>query len=99
MKRIEISNETRLGELVTYFPAITSRLNELHIDYCCQGNRTLGEAIKDAGLTPDFLTEIQNAYNDYLVRPDKELPVTELPDKQLIELILEIHHKHERTFR
>ncbi|HPZ43223.1 MAG TPA: DUF542 domain-containing protein [Bacillota bacterium] len=97
MKRIEISNETRLGELVTYFPAITSRLNELHIDYCCQGNRTLGEAIKDAGLTPDFLTEIQNAYNDYLVRPDKELPVTELPDKQLIELILEIHHKPERT--
>lgn len=34
-QKITITEETRLGELVTYFPAITSRLNELHIDYCC----------------------------------------------------------------
>ncbi len=97
MKQIKINNETRLGELVTYFPAITGRLNELHIDYCCQGDRTLGEAIKDAGLTSDFLAEVQDAYSNYLVRPDKELPVTELPDKQLINLILEIHHQPERA--
>jgi len=46
---ITINNQTHLGELVTFFPAITSRLNELHIDYCCQGDRTLEAAIKDAG--------------------------------------------------
>lgn len=96
-QKITITEETRLGELVTYFPAITSRLNELHIDYCCQGDRTLAAAAKDAGLKSDFITEVQNAYSDYLVRPDKELPVTELSDKQLIDLILEIHHTSERT--
>ena len=94
---ISINSQTQLGELVTYFPAITSRLNELHIDYCCQGDRTLEEAIQEAGLTPDFITEVQNEYNNYLARPDKELPVTELSDAELIDLIMEIHHKPERA--
>ena len=93
---IVIDGKTHLGELVTYFPPITSRLNELHIDYCCQGDRTLEAAIKEAGLTADFIAEVQNAYGDYLARPDKELPVTELSDGQLIDLILEIHHQPER---
>lgn len=94
---ITISNQTHLGELVTYFPDITSHLNELHIDYCCQGDRTLEAAIKEAGLTSDFITEVQNEYSDYLARPDKELPVSELSDGQLIDLILEIHHQPERA--
>jgi len=93
---ITINSQTHLGELVTYFPAITSRLNELHIDYCCQGDRTLEAATKESGLTSDFITEVQNAYNEYLARTDKELPVSELSDEQLIELILEIHHQPER---
>ncbi len=94
---IVINNQTKLGELVTFFPAITSRLNELHIDYCCQGDRTLEEAVKEAGLHSDFITEVQKAYEEFLDRPDKELPVSELSDEQLIDLILEIHHQPERA--
>lgn len=94
---ITVNGQTHLGELVTYFPPITSRLNELHIDYCCQGDRTLEAVIKETNLTSDFITEIQNAYHDYLARPDKEIPVAELSDEQLIDLILEIHHLTERT--
>lgn len=94
---ISVSGQTHLGELVTYFPAITSRLNELHIDYCCQGDRTLEAAIDDAGLTPEFITEVQDAYSDFLERPDKELPVSELTDEQLIDLIMEVHHEPERA--
>ncbi|MGI6112720.1 MAG: DUF542 domain-containing protein [Mahellales bacterium] len=97
IRTINISGQTRLSELVTFFPAIATRLNELYIDYCCQGDRTLETAIKEAGLAPEFITEVQNAYKDYLARPDKELPVTELSDKQLIDLILEIHHQPERV--
>lgn len=96
-EKIIINEETRLGELVTYFPAITVRLNELHIDYCCQGDRTLVAATKAAGLTTDFIAEVQNAYKDYLTKPDSDMPVTELSDKQLIALILELHHQLERA--
>ena len=94
---ITINSQTHLGELVTYFPAITARLNELHIDYCCQGDRTLEAAMEDAGLSSDFITEVQTAYNDYLARPDKELPVNELSDEQLIDLILEIRSEERRV--
>ncbi|MCQ6280773.1 DUF542 domain-containing protein [Bacillus sp. EB600] len=94
---ISINSQTHLGELVTYFPAITSRLNELHIDYCCQGDRTLEAAIKEAGLSSNFITEVQNEYDEFLAKPDKEISVTELSDEQLIDLILEIHHQPERV--
>jgi len=94
---ITINGQTKLGELVTFFPAITSRLNELHIDYCCQGDRSLDAAIVEAGLTPDFMAEVQNAYSDYLARPSKDLPVTELSDEELIDLILDTHHLTERA--
>jgi len=95
-QRISINGQTHLGELVTFFPAITSRLNELHIDYCCQGDRTLGAALEAAGLPPDFITEVQKSYQDFLTQPNRQLPVTELSDEELINLILETHHKYER---
>ena len=94
---ITVNGKTRLGELVTYFPTITTRLNELHIDYCCQGDRTIEEAIEEANLNSGFIAEIQNAYSDYLAKPNKELSVAELSDEQLIDLILEIHHQPERV--
>ena len=94
---ITITGQTELGELVTFFPAITSRLNELHIDYCCQGERSLESAIEEAGLSLDFIAEVQNAYSDYLARPNKELPVSELTDEELIDLILDTHHQSERA--
>ncbi len=96
-QKITINSETELGELVTYFPAITTRLNELHIDYCCQGDRTLAAAVREAEISLDFITEVQNAYSDFLAKPEGELPVTELSDEQLINLILEIHHQPERA--
>ena len=94
---LNINGQTRLSELATFFPAITSRLNELHIDYCCQGDRTLEQTVKEMGLGPEFITEVQKAYKNYLARPDKDLPVTELSDKQLIDLILESHQRSERS--
>jgi regulator of cell morphogenesis and NO signaling len=72
-------------------------LNELHIDYCCQGERTLEAAIEAAGITSDFITEVQNGYDEFLARPDKEIPVTELSDEELIDLILDTHHQPERV--
>lgn len=97
MKTLDINGQTRLGELVTFFPAITSRLNELHIDYCCKGDRPIGAALEEAGLPQDLIAEVRTAYDDFLNRPDRDLPVSELSNGRLIELILEIHHQTERA--
>jgi regulator of cell morphogenesis and NO signaling len=69
----------------------------MHIDYCCKGDRPFGSALEEAGLPQDFIAEVRAAYDDFLNRPDKDLPVSELSDSQLIDLILEIHHLTERT--
>ncbi|WP_028829293.1 DUF542 domain-containing protein [Proteocatella sphenisci] len=97
INRIDISGQTRLGELVTFFPSISERLNELHIDYCCKGDRSIESALEEAGLSQNIVNEIQIAYNDFLNRPDREQPVSDLSDNQLIDLILEIHHETERA--
>ena len=70
-KGITITNDTTLGTLVTFFPDITQRLNDLHIDYCCHGNITIGEAVKEHRLSGDFLKELQDAYEAYRSLPDK----------------------------
>ncbi len=93
---LQINAQTTLGELVTFFPDITHRLNDLHIDYCCQGDRSLQSAINDAGLPADFMGEVQQAYQAFLTRTDREAPITELSNPQLIDLILQIHHQPER---
>jgi len=90
---IIIDKSTHLGDLVTYFPDITSKLNHLHVDYCCQGDRTLEEA----GLSSEFIEEARDAYAAYLVKPNRKDNVAELSDEDLIDLILEVHHITERT--
>ncbi len=90
---IIIDKTTPLGDLVTYYPDITSRLNQMHIDYCCQGDRTLEEA----GLLDPFIEETQKAYASYLINPDRKVNVAELSDDDLIDLILEVHHIPERA--
>lgn len=94
---LDITGTTSLGELVTYFPAITEKLNELHIDYCCQGDRSLEATVKEAGLSDGFIGEVREAYAKYIATPEKEPPVTELTDSQLIDRILAIHHQKERN--
>lgn len=95
-KGITITNNTTLGTLVTFFPDITRRLNDLHIDYCCHGNISIGEAIKEHRLSPDFLRELQDAYEAYRNRPDKSESVADMSTEDLIRLIIDTHHIPER---
>ena len=93
---ITITNDTTLGTLVTFFPDITRRLNDLHIDYCCHGNITIGEAVKEHRLSGDFLKELQDAYEAYRNRPDKMESVADMSTEDLIRLIIDTHHIPER---
>lgn len=93
---LDIHRQTTLGELVTYFPDVTPRLTAHHIDFCCQGDRPLEQALEEAGLDAAFMDEIVEDYRQYLQRPDKQLPVTELSNRDLIDRIIREHHVPER---
>jgi regulator of cell morphogenesis and NO signaling len=47
-----IDTDRPLGALVTEHPALARELEELGLDYCCRGRRSLGDACRDRGLDP-----------------------------------------------
>lgn len=47
-----ISTESTLGQLVVDHPDLARELERRDLDYCCQGERTLGEACAEVGLEP-----------------------------------------------
>jgi regulator of cell morphogenesis and NO signaling len=47
-----IDRDITLGELVTLHPELARELERRHLDYCCHGGATLGEACEAAGLDP-----------------------------------------------
>lgn len=47
-----ITPETLVGEIVRAFPIRSRIFENLGIDYCCGGKKSLGEACKAKGLDP-----------------------------------------------
>ncbi|MGI8437402.1 MAG: DUF542 domain-containing protein [Chthoniobacterales bacterium] len=47
-----VTPETSVGEIVRAFPARSRIFENLGIDYCCGGKKSLGEACKAKGLDP-----------------------------------------------
>ena len=51
----DIDPRNTLGELVTEHPHLARAFDDLGLDYCCGGARSLDEACAAAGLDPDAL--------------------------------------------
>ncbi len=80
-----------VGEIAAEVPGTTREFEKLGIDYCCGGNRTLGEACADANISVD----------DVLARLEKSLSSTPPSDTEdwqnrplsdLIDHITSTHH-------
>jgi regulator of cell morphogenesis and NO signaling len=92
---MEFTDHTRLGQIATAFPP-SMRVFEAHgLDYCCGGQRELGEACTAAGLASDkVLEEIQQLRSSSLETP-KDWSEASLTD--LVEYLLATHHVFTRT--
>lgn len=82
---------TTIRDIVTTLPVSTRLFEKLKIDYCCGGDKPLGEACKSAGIAIDKLTAMLNDIS-------KANMAEAAPDFQnsnateLINYILEKHH-------
>ena len=92
---MEFTDHTRLGQIAATFPP-SMRVFEAHgLDYCCGGQRELGEACAAAGFGPDkVLNEIQRlrSLNPQTSRVWSESSLTEL-----VEHLVATHHVFTRT--
>jgi regulator of cell morphogenesis and NO signaling len=76
------SNRT-LAALVTAFPAASTVLLRHRLDFCCRGDRPLGQACREAGIDPDRVVleiedELERARDQENLRSWVEAPLAEL---------------------
>lgn len=92
---MEFNDHTRLGQIAAAFPP-SMRVFEAHgLDYCCGGQRELGEACAAAGFAPaKVLEEIQQLRSSSIGSP-KDWSKSSLTE--LIEHLLATHHVFTRT--
>lgn len=80
-----------LGELVTQYPDTVNLLNQYQLDYCCGGQDTFEDAVKEKGLNIDILEE---KFQEIISSQNKE----EVKDwasesyESVINYILNTHH-------
>ena len=85
--------ERSVGELVAESPSRSRVFEQLGIDYCCQGGRTLAAACSRNGLDPDHVASMLTT----AVEPDAgETNPATLPPVGLIRHIVERHHGYLR---
>ena len=87
-----INSETTVKEVGLHMPESTRLFEQLKIDYCCGGNRPLGEACASAGLdvmtVMEMLGEVGESSSSHVSARDFQN--ASLPE--LIEHILNTHH-------
>ena len=87
-----INSETTVKEVALHMPESTRLFEQLKIDYCCGGNRPLGEACASAGLdvvtVMEMLGEVAESSSQDASAGDFQN--ASLPE--LIEHILNTHH-------
>ena len=55
-----IRKDYSLGEVVTVYPAVVKKFNDMELDYCCGGNKSLELALKEKGVDVDKFVEDLN---------------------------------------
>jgi regulator of cell morphogenesis and NO signaling len=74
------SADTTIGEIVTRFPQTICLLRRLHIEFCCDGERSLGELCRERRLSLDDLVVALSAAVSGSPRPRDDWPTRPLSD-------------------
>jgi regulator of cell morphogenesis and NO signaling len=91
---IKINTETCVGEIVRALPATSRIFENLNIDYCCGGKKTLAEVCSAKGLDANTIVAMLAA----LVQTGNTVP-TDADAMTLTELCDHIQHTHHAYLR
>ncbi|MBD2081560.1 iron-sulfur cluster repair di-iron protein [Leptolyngbya sp. FACHB-17] len=93
MTTFEINNT--VGAIVRDYPALSRQFEQVNIDYCCGGKRTLEEACRQRGIDPEaFLTQLEN---NAAKEPASEMNLSGLSLTALANHIEQTHHAYLHT--
>ncbi|WP_216830957.1 iron-sulfur cluster repair di-iron protein [Alkalihalobacterium elongatum] len=84
---------TKTGDIVTRLPETSTILKQYKIDFCCGGNRPIGEVIVEKNLNgADVLDQLNNALLKSLEKPI--ITLEEMTNGELIDHIISTHHDY-----
>lgn len=93
---IEITPETRVGDIVAARPALARILEQLRIDYCCGGKQTLAAASTARGLAPATVAAMLEAAAGALAATPAEVDAAGMSLTALADHIEATHHAYLR---
>ena len=97
MERL-IRKDYSLGEVVTVYPAVVKKFNDMELDYCCGGNKSLELALKEKGVDVDkFVEDLNKEFKEFKFENSQYVDWREKSSEELISHIVETHHGE--TFR
>lgn len=83
----------RLGEIVAMFPKAADVFIKNNIDFCCGGDRTLEEAVKEKGIgAKEILDQIEALYTEYRSRVSEDTDWRTAKYSDIIDYIVNNHH-------
>lgn len=93
-----IRKDYSLGEVVTVYPAVVKKFNDMELDYCCGGNKSLELALKEKGVDVDkFVEDLNKEFKEFKFENSQYVDWREKSSEELISHIVETHHGE--TFR
>jgi regulator of cell morphogenesis and NO signaling len=92
--RLEITPETRIGDIVTAHPTLARVFEELGIDYCCGGRQTLATASQGRGLAPATVAAMLGAAARLLAAAPAEVDAAAMSLTALADHIEQTHHAY-----
>ncbi|MFC0263162.1 iron-sulfur cluster repair di-iron protein [Fontibacter flavus] len=89
---MNISEKSIIGELVSQNYKAASVFKSYGVDFCCNGNRTIGEACKAKGISSENML---NQLSSVLKEKDSALPAFDAwPMDLLVDYIEKKHHRY-----
>ena len=93
-----IRKDYSLGEVVTVYPAVVKKFNDMELDYCCGGSKSLELALKEKGIDIDkFVEDLNKEFKEFKFENSQYVDWREKSSEELINHIVETHHGE--TFR
>lgn len=93
-----IRKDYSLGEVVTVYPAVVKKFNDMELDYCCGGNKSLEVALKEKAVdVHKFVEDLNKEFKEFRFENSQYVDWREKSSEELINHIVETHHGE--TFR
>ncbi|MCX0378844.1 iron-sulfur cluster repair di-iron protein [Clostridium perfringens] len=93
-----IRKDYSLGEVVIVYPAVVKKFNDMELDYCCGGNKSLEVALKEKAVDVDkFVEDLNKEFKEFRFENSQYVDWREKSSEELINHIVETHHGE--TFR